>query len=221
MKEILINLITGFFVFIILLAHLYMSACTVPWEQPKEETGSLNAHDAEPQPPEILDGFDQESTAKDAGLSAHIELPEHLLVGEEVNLKFTLTNTTETPLYILKWYTPLEGIAGEIFKITRDGQAVPYEGILASRGFPTRDSYVFINAGESVSAVVDLGTSFDFSEAGTYQIGFISPQISHIARSAEEFAKTEDDLGPVRILSNPVKLEISDEQSINSTLYKS
>lgn len=211
MKEILINLITGFFVLIILLTHLYMSACTVPWDTPSEETGSLNAHDAEPKPPEIVDGFDQESTAKDAGLNAHIELPERLLVGEEINLKFTLTNTSETPLYILKWYTPLEGIAGEIFKITHDGQAVPYEGILASRGFPTSDSYVFINAGESVSTVVDLGTSFDFSEAGAYQIGFISPQISHTARSAEEFAKTEDDLGPVRVLSNPATLEISEK----------
>ena len=208
MKEIWINLITGVFVFIILLAHLYMSACSAPWDTLSKETGSLNVHDAEPQPPEILDGFDQQSTAKDAGLSAHVELPEHLLVGEEVNLKFTLTNTSETPLYVLKWYTPLEGIAGEIFKITRDGQAVPYEGILASRSFPTSESYVFINAGESLSAIVDLGTSFDFSEAGRYQIGFISPQISHIARSAEEFAKNEDDLGPVRILSNPVTLEI-------------
>jgi hypothetical protein len=211
MKEIWINLITGVFVFIILLAHLYLNACTVPWDTPSEKTGSLNAHDAEPQPPEILDGFDPESTVKDARLSAHLELPEHLLIGEEVNLKFTLTNISETPLYALKWYTPLEGIAGEIFKITRDGQAVPYEGILASRSFPTSDSYVFINAGESVSVVVDLGTSFDFLEAGIYQIGFISPQISHIARSTEEFAKTEDDLGPVRILSNPVTLEVSDK----------
>jgi hypothetical protein len=211
MKEISINLITGILVFIILFAHMYISSCTVPWDKPSDETGSLNAHDMEPQPPEVLDGFDQQSITKDEGLSAHIELTERLLVGEEINLKFTLTNTSKTPMYVLKWYTPLEGIAGEIFKITRDGQAVPYEGILASRGFPNSDSYAFINAGESVSAVVDLGTSFDLSKAGTYQIGFISPRIFHIARSAEEFAKTEGDLGPVRILSNPITLEISDE----------
>jgi len=88
---------------------------------------------------------------------------------------------------------------------------VPYQGILASRAFPTSDSYVFINPGESVSAVVDLGTSFDFSEAGTYQIGFISPRISHIAGSENEMAKTDDDLGPVQILSSPVTLEIVDQ----------
>jgi hypothetical protein len=146
----------------------------------------------------------------DTGLTAHLELPERLLVGEEINLKFTLTNESDNPLYFLKWYTPLEGIGGEIFKVTRDGQVVPYEGILASRAFPTSDSYVLINPGESVLAVVDLGTSFDFSEVGTYQIGFLSPRISHIARSEKEMAKTDDDLGPVQIPSNPVTLEIGD-----------
>lgn len=145
------------------------------------------------------------------GLTAHLELSERLLIGEEINLKFTLMNESETPLYFLKWYTPLEGIGGEIFKVTRDGQAVPYEGILAYRSFPSADSYVLINPGESISAVVDLGTSFDFSEFGTYQIGFLSPRISHIALSEKEMAKINDDLGPVQILSNPVTLEIGDK----------
>ena len=147
----------------------------------------------------------------DTGLTAQLELPERLNVGEEINLKFTLTNESDTPLYLLKWYTPLEGIAGKIFKVTRDGQAVPYAGILASRAFPNIDSYILINPGESVSAVVDLGTSFDFSETGTYHIGFLSPRISHIARSADEIAKSDGDLGPVQILSNPLRLEIVDK----------
>jgi hypothetical protein len=211
MKETTINLITSFFIFIILLASMYLSACTVPWETTPRETGSLNAHGAEPQPPGLWAGSEQGSKAQDTGLSAHLELPERLHVGQEINLKFTLTNESDTPLYFLKWYTPLEGIAGEIFKITRDGQAVPYEGILASRSFPTIESYILINPGESISTVVDLGTSFDFTEAGTYQIGFLSPRISHIAGSEDEIAQTDADLGPVRILSNPVTLEISDK----------
>jgi hypothetical protein len=210
MKEITINLITSFFILIILLVSLYLSACAVLWETLPKETGSLNAHDAEPQAPGMWVGSDQRSNANDTRLSAYLDLPERLLVGEEVNLKFTLTNESDTPLYFLKWYTPLEGIAGEIFKVTHDGQAVPYEGILASRAFPSSDSYMLINPGESISTVVDLGTSFDFKETGTYQIGFLSPRTSHVARSADEMAKTDGDLGPVQILSNPVTLEIVD-----------
>jgi hypothetical protein len=160
--------------------------------------------------PEIKDEPDPGFAAKDARLTARLDLPERLNIGEEINLKFTLTNESDTPLYFLKWYTPLEGIAGEIFKITRDGQAVPYEGILASRAFPTIDSYILINPSEAVSAVVDLSTSYDFSKTGTYRIGFLSPRISHIAGSEEEMAKTNDELGPVQILSNLLTLAIVD-----------
>jgi hypothetical protein len=145
------------------------------------------------------------------GLTAYLELPEHLQMGGEINLKFTLTNTSDTPLYLLEWYTPLEGIAGEIFQVSLDGQAIPYEGILAYRGDPTPDSYILLNPGESTSAVVDLGTSFDFSKAGVFTIKFISPRISHIAFTVEEMATSVDELGPIQILSNPVTLEIGEK----------
>jgi peptidyl-Lys metalloendopeptidase len=111
-------------------------------------------------------------------------------------------------LYVLKWYTPLEGIAGEIFRVTRDGEAIPYVGILAYRGAPSPDSYILLNAGESVSAEADLAAAFDFSKPGEYTIEFVSPYISSIARTEDEMAKTLDDLGPVQMPSNVVVVEI-------------
>jgi hypothetical protein len=141
-------------------------------------------------------------------LRAIIEVPATLPSGEAVNLRFTLTNNTDTRLYVLEWYTPLEGLAGEIFRVERDGQVIPYQGILAYRDAPPPDAYVLLDAGESVSAEVDLATAYDFSEAGEYTIAFISPRISHIARSETEMAKTVDDLGPVQIPSNRVTVEI-------------
>ena len=77
-------------------------------------------------------------------LSATLEMPPRLPNGETVKLKFTLTNNSEVDLYVLKWYTPLEGIAGEIFRIGRDGQLIPYEGILAMRGDPTPEAYLLL-----------------------------------------------------------------------------
>ena len=143
-----------------------------------------------------------------AELRAVIEVPAALPSGESVNLRFRLTNHSDQKLYVLKWYTPLEGLAGEIFYIERDGQALPYQGILASRDTPSPDAYVWLDAGESASAEVDLATAYDFSEAGEYTIQFLSPRISHIARSEAEMAKTLDDLGPVQIPSNRVTVEI-------------
>lgn len=141
-------------------------------------------------------------------LMARIEAPSVLPTGEAVNLTFTLTNNTDTSLYILKWYTPLEGIAGEIFRVERDGQAVPYQGILATRIAPSPEAYILLEPGASTSAEVNLATAYDFSQAGEYTIAFISPRISHVARSEAEMATSLDDLGPVQMPSNEVKVEI-------------
>jgi hypothetical protein len=142
-------------------------------------------------------------------LEAALDVPATLPTGAAVPLHFTLTNTTHTSLYVLKWYTPLEGIAGEIFRVERGGQVIPYAGILATRAAPTRDNYVLLSPGESASAEVDLATAYDFSQAGVYTIEFISPRISHVARTEAELAKTLDDLHPVQIGSEPVTVEIA------------
>ena len=141
-------------------------------------------------------------------LSATLEMPRRLPNGETVKLKFTLTNNSEADLYVLKWYTPLEGIAGEIFRVERDGQLIPYEGILAMRGDPTPEAYLLLEAGRSVSAEVDLATAYDFSPAGEYTITFLSPRISDVARTKEEMARTVGDLGRVEIPSNSVTVKI-------------
>jgi hypothetical protein len=141
-------------------------------------------------------------------LEARIEAPATLTTGETVNLRFTLTNRTDAKLYVLTWYTPLEGIAGEIFRVERDGQAVPYEGILATRAVPSADDYVLLGPGESASAEVDLATAYDFSQAGTYTIEFVSPNISHVARTEAEMAASLDDLGPVQMPANTVTVQI-------------
>lgn len=143
-----------------------------------------------------------------SGLSATLQIPASLPDGDMVKVQFTLTNDSEVVLYVLKWYTPLEGIGGEIFRVERAGQAVPYTGILAMRGNPTPEGYQLLEAGQSTSAVVDLASSFDFSQPGEYTIEFLSPRISHVARSEAEMARSVDNLGPVDIPANTVTVEI-------------
>ena len=145
------------------------------------------------------------------GLSATLEMPSHLTNGRTVELKFTLTNNTEAGLYVLKWYTPLERFGGEIFCVVRDGKPIPYRGPEAERGDPTPDSYVFVEAGASVSATVDLAAAYDFWEAGEYTIGFSSPRMSHVARTEGEMATSLDDVGPVAMPSNQVPVTILED----------
>lgn len=143
-----------------------------------------------------------------SNLEAVLQAPPRLSAGEPVEVEFTLINHTETGLHVLTWYTPLEGIAGEIFRVERDGQPIPYEGLLASRGVPTPEDYVFLEPGGSASATVDLATVYDFSQPGEYTIAFISPRISHVATAEDEMATSMDDLGPVEIASDSIVVEI-------------
>jgi hypothetical protein len=142
-------------------------------------------------------------------LDATLEMPSHLTNGKTVELEFTLTNNSEVGLYILTWFTPLEGaLGGEIFCVERGGQPILYRGPLAERGGPTPDAYVFLDAVASVSATVDLSTAYDFAEPGEYTTAFISPRISHVARTEGEMAASVDDLGPVAMPSNQVSVTI-------------
>ena len=145
-------------------------------------------------------------------LSATLDMPSHLTNGKIVVLKFTLTNNSEAGLYVLKWYTPLDGgFGGAIFCVERDGQFIPYKGPVAERGDPTPDAYVFLEAGSSVSATIDLAAAYDFSKPGVYIIAFGSPRMSHVARTEGEMATSIDDLGPVAMPSNQVSVTILED----------
>ena len=146
-------------------------------------------------------------------LVASLDLPDTIPANKPVTLKFTLQNRSDKALYFLKWYTPLEGISGKIFRVERDGQAIPYEGILAMRAAPSSEAYIHLEPGESVSAEVDLANAYDFSQPGKYKIAFLSPNISHIAYSQTEMAKSVDELHPVSISSNEVSVEIVEDSS--------
>jgi hypothetical protein len=119
-------------------------------------------------------------------------------------------NDSNEDLYVLNWFTPLEGLGGDIFRVRRDGTTVRYQGPLAERAEPTREAYTLIEAGEAVWAEVDLTRAYDLSVPGNYTIAFNSPRFSHIARTEAEMASTYDELGPITIASNEVTVTIED-----------
>lgn len=143
-----------------------------------------------------------------SGLRAWLEAPASLAAGEPVKVQFSLMNETESDLYLLNWFTPLEGLGGEIFRVTRDGQRIRYQGPLASRGDPTPEAYTLVAAGGMAQVEVDLTLAYDFSRPGTYTIEFISPSLCHVARLAEEMAQSMGELGPVDIPSNTITVAI-------------
>jgi len=105
-------------------------------------------------------------------LEYSLKVEERYHVGREANLEFALKNMTGQTLWVLTWYTPLEGLKGNIFRVTREGEAVLYTGRMVKRANPSKKDYVCIGPGKSVSATVDLSHGYDLSKPGEYRVEF-------------------------------------------------
>jgi heat shock protein HslJ len=143
------------------------------------------------------------STTSGLSLNCTLEMDETYPVGEPVTLRFELHNQTDRPLYVLNWYTPLEGTAGEIFRVTRNGEVLIYQGMLVKRGDPVREEYVAIAPGEVVSAEVDLSMGYDLSTPGSYQVQFTAG-LQDATDDASLFPRKRDDHRPHSLSCNTV-----------------
>lgn len=93
---------------------------------------------------------------------------------ERVEITFKLTNQGETPLWVLRWNTPLEGLVGDCFEISHDGEVVFFQGRMVKRAMPEAAEYVLIPPGESREGKVDLRAAYKVEAAGKYQLRFDS-----------------------------------------------
>jgi hypothetical protein len=147
------------------------------------------------------------SAAPEPSPTCTLTVGESYSAGEPVELGFELHNPTDRTLYVLAWYTPLEGIAGEILQVTRDGQALPYQGMLAKRGDPLREEYVTLAPGEKVSAAVDLKTGYDLSAPGAYQVEFTAG-LKDVVDDVSLVPRKRDEHRPVELSCNTLRFEI-------------
>ena len=137
-----------------------------------------------------------------------VEAEKKYVTGQPVNLRFSIRNQSDRTLYILTWYTPLEGIAGEIFSVTRDGEAVPYRGIMAKRGDPSRDEYTVVQPRAEASVVVDLAEEYDLSRAGRYQVEFTS-RLHDVTDDESAVPRKRDDHRPQDLRCSTAAFEVA------------
>ncbi|WP_426104692.1 M35 family metallo-endopeptidase [Massilia sp. TSP1-1-2] len=91
---------------------------------------------------------------------------------DDVVMRVTITNTSASPQYVLKWHTPFSGIEDHIFEVTRDGVDVPYLGRHYKRGAPTAKDYYLLKPGQSHTSRVELSSVYDMSVTGDYAIKY-------------------------------------------------
>ena len=90
--------------------------------------------------------------------------------GGKVECQVNFKNNGHRDFSVLKWHTPLEGLASNCLSVTRYGKKIPYDGIYMKRGTPGPDDFVMVAAGQTVSRKFDVFEGYDVSKAGLYSI---------------------------------------------------
>ena len=87
-------------------------------------------------------------------------------------VEVTITNTSRKTVRLPKWQLPSEVQRSNLFRITRDGQEVGFEGAMVKRGVPTAEDFAILRPGRSYRSTVSLGSAYDLSKAGHYTVTY-------------------------------------------------
>ena len=89
---------------------------------------------------------------------------------QDVIIHVTFSNPTGHSIRVLKWYTPVDGVEGPLFKVSLDGAPVAYTGPIYKRPAATGQDYITLKSGESITSDVSLGAYYDLAASGAYTV---------------------------------------------------
>lgn len=137
-----------------------------------------------------------------APLTARLELLD-VSEGDHiaVRLKLILKNESDTPVELLRWGTPFEGdFTSDLFKVTVNGEAVPYIGKLVKRLPPTDADFMTIPGGEERSEIVNLEEGYKLYLPGRYEV--------QLFESALQMKTDSQQMKVAAVTSNGVEFEL-------------
>ena len=129
------------------------------------------------------------------------------VAGKSIRIGFILQNLSNENLWILRWYTPLEGVEGKIFRVTCDGKEIPYEGRMVKRGDPSKSDYVYLAPNGSVFAEVDLSKAYSLSACNECRVAF-KGRIHDIVTDESSLPNRSEDHQWVDISGNAVSFRM-------------
>ncbi len=115
-----------------------------------------------------------------------------------------LTNTSNKIARVPKYQLPLGELEAKLFSISRDGEAVAYEGPMIKRGLPQASDFAILRPGQSYRSVVQLADAYDMRKSGTYTITLASA-MQHASMSDGSMLKSQRGL-PLTLQSAPLRM---------------
>ena len=129
-------------------------------------------------------------------------------------VEVTVTNTSNKTVRLPRWQLPSDFIEAKVFNVTRDGQAVDYEGPMIKRGLPQAADFAILRAGESLRTTIDLSAAYDLSRTGHYVVSFVSP-LQHASTSDGAMLKQRNGL-PMVAQSVPLRLWVDGSDQLSA-----
>jgi hypothetical protein len=123
-------------------------------------------------------------------------------------LGFSIENLSSNDVWILKWYTPLEGIKGKILEVECDGVAIPYDGRMLKRGRPVETDYVRLVPGKPERAEFDVSQVYSLPVSRACRVRFRG-RIHDVVLDAGPIPRLAEDQRQIDIDGNGVLFAIN------------
>ena len=92
---------------------------------------------------------------------------------DKVLCQFDFTNVAQQDYYLMKRHTPLEGLYSPFLTVKQGDQVIQYQGYVAYRLPATKDNYVLIQAGSTVSSLmIELTRAYQLPRDGVYTVEY-------------------------------------------------
>lgn len=151
----------------------------------------------------ILAGAIAAATAA-APITAKNPLRVSMFATGDGGVEVLLTNTSNKTARVPRYQLPMGELEAKLFSISRDGEAVAYEGPMIKRGLPQASDFAILRPGQSVRSVVQLADAYDMRKSGTYTITLAS-SLQHGSMSDGRMLKTQRGL-PLTLQSAPLRM---------------
>ncbi|HYO59200.1 protease [Archangium sp.] len=201
----------GYIGWVALFCLAFNSSACAPRKETSEQKAASDqkgAPEQQPAPARQTASEQKENPAMAKTLDCTLSVPPSVRAGEPVELRFQLTNRTAQPLYVLTWRTPLEGLLGNDFLVTRDGAEILYQGRMVKRGNPRAEDYVTLTPGASVDAKVELSLAYEMKQPGRYRIEFRGP-LMDVAQKQSEVPRPLEQFQPLPVQCPVVETTIT------------
>jgi peptidyl-Lys metalloendopeptidase len=138
-------------------------------------------------------------------LTVSVAMTDRATLGDqEVAVDVLFTNTGDTPVSVVKWFVPDGTPEGDLFLLTRNGEAVPYLGPIVKRPAPTANDMITLAPGESIMRTAELASLYDLRETGVYSIQYGAASAQLVGRELRPTADLkrgalETDLAETRV----------------------